>query len=134
LPKEQQQVYVEKNAGKMKKLRENSLTLGLDLQGGMHVTLQLDTPQLIEELAGKRKDSSLVNLIGEASNQTEQTNGDFINILVQNFNKKYPEGKLSRYFRSESKKITRQSTNADIRTYLQSQQKEAIGRALQIIR
>jgi preprotein translocase subunit SecD len=44
----------------MKKLRENSLSLGLDLQGGMHVTLQMDTPQLVRELAGEYKDSSWI--------------------------------------------------------------------------
>src|SRR5699024_1180597 len=95
MPEAQQTTYKEKHAGKMQSLRENSLSLGLDLQGGMHVTLQLATPQLVKELAGNRKDSTLTNLISESSRQARETNGDFINIFVQKFENQYPNGRLS---------------------------------------
>jgi preprotein translocase subunit SecD len=134
LPAAEQTTYKENHAGKMKKLHENSLSLGLDLQGGMHVTLQMDTPQLVKELAGQRKDSTLVRVIKEARQQAVKGNGDFITLFMQDFNQQVPNGRLSRYFRSETENITRRSSNSDIEKYLKKQQKAAISRALQIIR
>ncbi|MGB0347603.1 MAG: protein translocase subunit SecD, partial [Balneolaceae bacterium] len=46
------QQYQVDNAERLSNIRENILSLGLDLQGGMHVTLEVGTPQLILELAG----------------------------------------------------------------------------------
>ncbi len=134
LPVAEQTAYKEKHAGKMKKLRENSLSLGLDLQGGMHVTLQMDTPQLVKELAGQRKDSTLSRIISEAHQQAAKNNADFITVFIQDFNKQVPGGRLSRYYRSESANITRRSSNADVEKYLKDQRKAAVGRALEIIR
>jgi preprotein translocase subunit SecD len=130
----EQQTYKKNHKGKMKKLHENSLSLGLDLQGGMHVTLQMATPELVKELAGQRKDSTLDHLIHRAHQEAVNNNSDFIDNFVNDFEQQYPNGRLSRYYRSESANITRRSSNSDIKKYLKKQRKEAIGRALQIIR
>ena len=37
----------------MKELKEGSINLGLDLQGGMYVLLETDIPKLVEKLAAK---------------------------------------------------------------------------------
>jgi preprotein translocase subunit SecD len=134
LPEAEQATYKENHTAKMKKLRENSLSLGLDLQGGMHVTLQMDTPQLVRELAGDYADSTLDRLISESSRQARENNSDFITVMMENFNQEHPNGQLSRYYRSESADITRRSSNSDIESYLKKQRKEAVGRALEIIR
>ncbi|HYW36216.1 MAG TPA: protein translocase subunit SecD [Balneolaceae bacterium] len=134
LPKAEQATYRKNHAQKMKRLRKNSLSLGLDLQGGMHVTLQVGTPKLIRELAGQYEDSTLDSVVHDAHQIAEKNNSDFINEFMQIFNQRYPNGRLSRYFRSQSENITRRSSNAQIEQYLKKQRKQAVGRALQIIR
>jgi preprotein translocase subunit SecD len=130
----EQHTYKKDHKGKMKKLHENSLSLGLDLQGGMHVTLQMATPELVKELAGQRKDSTLEHLVSKARQKSLKDNSDFIDNFVNSFEQQYPNGRLSRYYRSESANITRRSSNSDIKKYLKDQRKAAVSRALEIIR
>ncbi|MDX1617892.1 MAG: protein translocase subunit SecD [Balneolaceae bacterium] len=134
LPQAERTEYVEENTGRLQNLRENMLSLGLDLQGGMHVTMQVGTPQLVYELAGEYADSTLENVIEEAEQQARQNDTDFINEMVQIFEQRDPDARLSRYFRSDADNITRRSTNEEIQQYLQNQRDAAVGRAMEIIR
>lgn len=134
LPAEQRTEYLEENAGKMQELRRESLSLGLDLQGGMHVTLQVGTPQLLRELAGEYADSTLYNVIEEAHKQALEEDADFIDMVVQEFEQRDPNARLSRYFRSDADGITRRSTNEEIKAWLKEQRDSAVDRAMEIIR
>ncbi|MBN2731878.1 MAG: protein translocase subunit SecD [Balneolaceae bacterium] len=134
LPQAERTAYLEENAGKIQELREESLSLGLDLQGGMHVTLEVGTPKLVRELAGEYADSTLNNVIEEARRQAQQNGSDFIEVLVQKFEQRDANARLSRYFRSEADNITRRSTNEEIEAYLKEQRNSAVDRAMEIIR
>ncbi len=134
LPQAERTVYLEENTGKMQELRENSLSLGLDLQGGMHVTLQVGTPQLVRELAGENADSTLNNVIREARKQALKNDSDFIEVMVNLFEQRDANARLSRYYRSDADNITRRSTNAEIQEYLEKQRDSAVDRAIEIIR
>jgi len=134
LPEAERTEYVEENTQRLQNLRQNSLSLGLDLQGGMHVTLEVGTAQLMRELAGQNADSTLNNVIRVAQEQALQNDTDFIDEMVQEFEQRYPDGRLSRYYRSETENITRRSTNEEITTYLKDQRDSAVDRAMEIIR
>ncbi len=134
LPEAERTEYVEENTQRLQNLRQQSLSLGLDLQGGMHVTLEVGTPQLLRELAGENADTSLVNVINVAQNQALQNDTDFIDEMVEEFEQRYPDGRLSRYYRSETQNINRRSSNEEIQTYLKSQRDAAVERAMEIIR
>lgn len=134
LPQAERTEYVDENSGRLQNLRENMLSLGLDLQGGMHVTLEVGTPQLVLELAGEYADSTLENVVEVAEQRALQNNTDFINEMVQAFEQRDPDARLSRYFRSDAGNITRRSTNEEIQQFLQTQRDEAVDRAMEIIR
>ncbi len=134
LPEAERTEYVEENTQRLQNLRQNSLSLGLDLQGGMHVTLEVGTAQLMRELAGQNVDSTLNNVINVAQEQARQNDTDFIDEMVAEFQQRYPDGRLSRYYRSEAENITRRSTNEEITTYLKDQRDSAVDRAMEIIR
>jgi preprotein translocase subunit SecD len=134
LPEAERAEYVEENAQRLQELRENSLSLGLDLQGGMHVTLEVGTPQLVKELAGDNLDSTLEEIVEEADEVALQNNTDFISEMVRLFEEQNPNGRLSRYYRSDADNITRRSTNEEIQNYLQDQRDSAVERAMEIIR
>lgn len=126
--------YQEENAAKLQNLREESLSLGLDLQGGMYVTLEVGTPQLIQELAGEYADEELEEIIQTARDRAFENRTDFIDEFVAEFEARNPDGLLSRYYRSDADNITRRSTNEEITTYLRQQRDEAVDRAMEIIR
>ncbi len=134
MPAEQAEQYRDENIAELRELRQESLSLGLDLQGGMHVTLQLDTPQLIRELAGEFSDEALSDLIAAAEQRAFQNNEDFVEVFAEMFEARNPNGRLSRYFRSDAANITRRSGNEEVIAYLEEQQAEAVDRAIEVIR
>lgn len=134
LDEETREVYLIENAGKIQDLRERILTLGLDLQGGMHVTLELATPQLLRELARDYLDADFESVILAAAATANNNNTDVIDEFAREFERRDAEARLSRYFRSDSDNITRRSSNAEIVDYLKTQRNAAVDRAIQIVR
>lgn len=134
LPEAERVEYVDDNAQRLQNLRESSLSLGLDLQGGMHVTLEVGTPQLIRDLAGDYGDDELDQIIETADQRALENNTDFIEVLVEEFETQNPDGRLSRYYRSDTEDITRRSENDEIEEYLKEQRDSAVERAMEIIR
>ena len=131
---EERTQYEMDNAEKLSNLKENILSLGLDLQGGMHVTLEVGTPQLILELAGSNRDNELDEVVQLAQEVAEENDTDFINEMQLEFERRDPDARLSRYYRSESQDITRRSTNDEIVVFLKIQRDAALDRAIEIIR
>ena len=126
--------YEMDKAEKLSNLKENILSLGLDLQGGMHVTLEVGTPQLILELAGSNRDNELDEVVQLAQEVAEENDTDFIDEMQLEFERRDPDARLSRYYRSESQDITRRSTNDEIVAFLKIQRDAALDRAIEIIR
>ncbi|WP_020403328.1 protein translocase subunit SecD [Gracilimonas tropica] len=126
--------YREENREKLQSLRENTLSLGLDLQGGMHVTLEVGVPQLVRELAGDNADELLNDVISVASTRAFENDTDFIDEMVAEFESRDPNARLSRYYRNDAMDITRRSTNEEIATFLKTQRQSALDRAVEIIR
>lgn len=131
---EERTQYEIDNAEKLSNLKENILSLGLDLQGGMHVTLEVGTPQLILELAGSNRDNELDEVVQLAQEVAEENDTDFIDEMQLEFERRDPDARLSRYYRSESQDITRRSTNDEIVAFLKIQRDAALDRAIEIIR
>ena len=131
---EERTQYEMDNAEKLSNLKENILSLGLDLQGGMHVTLEVGTPQLILELAGSNRDNELDEVVQLAQEVAEENDTDFIDEMQLEFERRDPDARLSRYYRSESQDITRRSTNDEIVAFLKIQRDAALDRAIEIIR
>ncbi|MFQ5570647.1 MAG: protein translocase subunit SecD [Rhodothermales bacterium] len=125
--------YLVENNRSITSARERALKLGLDLQGGMHVTLEVGLRQLLYELAGERRDSTFNAVLGTANQQAVASDISLIDAFVQEFEARDPNARLSRYFRSDEG-INRRSTNSEVTQYLRQQADDAIVRAIEIIR
>ena len=125
--------YLRENQARIEQVQERSLNLGLDLLGGMHVTLEVQMANLISELATDTDDTFQAVL--EAARQ-QATSGDesVVDAFVEQFEQRDPNARLSRYFRNEAAGITRRSSNEEVAQYLRSQADEAVDRAIEIIR
>jgi len=62
------------------KSRENRIKLGLDLQGGMYVIMEVDIAKLIQDLA-KKTDDSFTQSLNETADATKNTDDDFIDVF-----------------------------------------------------
>lgn len=120
-----------------KEIKEIELNLGLDLQGGMHVTLEVSPVEIIEGLSGNSQDVDFLTAI-ELAAERKKTNGQtpFTELFQQAYVETAPSGKLSRIFANaaNSGRISFESTNAEVMGVINEEVDLAIDRAFQILR
>ncbi len=124
--------YERENYSRIESIKEKSLNLGLDLQGGMHTTMEVGLRELLVQLAAERRDDAFDQVLATADERSQEEGISLIDAFVEEFERRDPDARLSRYFRSET--ITRRSDNADVTDYLRTQGTDAIERAMQVIR
>lgn len=134
MPPEVQEQYLKENAARLADLQERVLNLGLDLQGGMHVTLELEAAQLLLDLAGEYADTTLTSVVKEAQKRAEENYSDVLEEFITVFTERDAQARLSRYYRSDAAGLSRRSTNEEVQLYLRNQLDAAVGRAIEIIR
>jgi preprotein translocase subunit SecD len=105
--------------------REKRVKLGLDLQGGMRVVLEVNTGKLLEKLA-KNPDEIFRNVLTEAQKESERTDESVVDITARKFNERGI--RLSRYFG------TIRDDDDQILTSLNDNAEDAVTRAVEIIR
>ncbi|WP_245846114.1 protein translocase subunit SecD [Longibacter salinarum] len=130
---EEQAAYMDENRQNIQQARSESLKLGLDLLGGMHVTLEVQTGQLIGQLATNR-DSTFDAALKEAIDRSEAAETPVVTAFVQEMEERDPNIRLSRYFRDEDDGITRRSENDQVVSWLRDQADEAVTRGMEIVR
>ena len=133
MEEQEREDYERENLQKIRNVKENALKLGLDLQGGMHVTMEVRTDALIRELATDA-DQTFEEVLTGARVLSDETGNSIIDVFVMEFERRDPDARLSRYFRDSDAGITRRSTNAEVSQYLLDQADNAINRAISIIR
>ena len=133
MEEQEREDYERENLQKIRNVKENALKLGLDLQGGMHVTMEVRTDALIRELATDA-DQTFEEVLTGARVSSDETGNSIIDAFVMEFERRDPDARLSRYFRDSDAGITRRSTNAEVSQYLLDQADNAINRAISIIR
>jgi len=126
--------YREDNAERLRRTQEQSLNLGLDLQGGMHVTLEVGAGALLTELADDRADDVFEQAIQTANERARTSRDSYVSLFVAAVAEQDPQRLLARYFRNSSSEITARSTNDEVTTYLNEQVNLALARAEEIIR
>ncbi len=104
--------------------REKRLKLGLDLQGGMYLVMEVNTAKLLERLA-KDPDEVYLRLLKEAEREAALTDENVVTLLANKL--KENNIRLSRYFGSI------REDDAEIIGKLQEQEADAVSRALEII-
>lgn len=134
MPETDRVQYLDENRERLQNLQTRSLSLGLDLQGGMYVTLEVGVPQLVLELAGDFADETLEDVIDVARERSFEQRTDFITEFVNEFESRDQNAMLSRYYRSDADDITRRSTNDEVESFLREQRSSAVERAMEIIR
>lgn len=109
----------------IRETRMKRIKLGLDLQGGMRVVLEVNTVKLLEKLANN-PDENFRKLLDAAGKEASLSNESVVDIVGRKFQEKGI--RLSRYFG------TIRQDDAEIIKDLKKQSEEAVTRAKEIIR
>ncbi len=87
------------------KCKENELNLGLDLQGGMSVTMDVSLDGMIKSLSNNPQDPQLLNALKAANIEKANSESDYITLFSDAYIKQNGAGKLSSIFAGPSKDI-----------------------------
>ncbi len=121
-----------------KQCKYKELNLGLDLKGGMNVTLEISMPDAVKSLATNTEDQLFKNAFEKAQAEYAKTvNGDFIDIFVKNFNAEKKalnlnNANLRTYFGERSG--LKNASDADIISFIRKESNEIVDRTFKILR
>ena len=116
--------------------KEKEINLGLDLKGGMNVTLEVSVKDIVNALAGNSQDPTFVQAMQLATERQEKSEGDFVTLFGEAYEELDPNARLASIFLYEfkDKGITVNSSNSDVLKVLRSESEDAINRSYQILR
>jgi SecD/SecF fusion protein len=121
------------NAEDYQTARLKRIKLGLDLRGGMYVTLEVDVLKLIEESADKLSiDDDFMAVLEETRKETDNTDKNVLDVFLEKFRAKAATNNMSllQYF-TVSNQLD--PTEEAIEEKLRKDVDEAIDQALQVI-
>lgn len=107
------------------KARAKRLKLGLDLQGGMRVVLEVNTAELLKKLAND-PDPAFLKILDEATKEAAANDESVVDVLIRKL--QASNIRLSRYFGNVD------DDDAKITSQLKDQAIDAVSRAEQILR
>jgi SecD/SecF fusion protein len=116
------------------KSKENELLLGLDLQGGISVTLDVALDGLIKGLSNNPRDPQLLKAISLAQQKKQTSAGNLIDLFVQSYKELYPATKLAPLFaNSNNNKIKFDASDDNVSAYLHEQAVAAMNQTYKVL-
>lgn len=107
--------------------QEKEINLGLDLEGGMSVTLEISIPELVDNLAGKTRNADFRLAHANALERYKNGEGDFIDLFGEEYNKIAPNGSLAKiYHTRNSEYVELDASNDDVIGFLKDQASSAL--------
>ncbi len=117
-------------------VKQKEIPLGLDLKGGMNVTMEIELSELVRSLANHPSDETFNRALKNAENQLKTSTQGLIPLFVSEYEQLSPNGKLSTFFatRENADEIKLNASNSDVRKFLDKQATSAIERSFNILR
>ena len=115
--------------------REMEIGLGLDLKGGMNVTLQISVADVLKSLSNNNPDPNF-NAAIAAAQAAQSGNNDFIMSFYDEYRKIDPNVRLSAIFSTFQlkEKITPRSTNEEVISVLRNELNSAVDNSYNVLR
>ena len=120
----------------LQEVTQRELGLGLDLQGGMHVVLEVTPADILKGLAGGNARNTQFNeAIKKATEAQKTSQTNFVDLFASAFNDVAPDTRLATLFSNSANrgKINSTSTDGQVISLLKTEVDGAIDRAFKII-
>ena len=120
----------------LKECREKEINLGLDLKGGMNVTMEVSVPDILDALSGHNETPNYKAALAAAKQKQKSSGADFVTLFIESYREIDPEGQLASIFSTfELKdKITLTSTNAEVEKVIREEVDGAIQNSFNVLR
>ncbi|MBE0649168.1 MAG: protein translocase subunit SecDF, partial [Bacteroidales bacterium] len=120
----------------LKEIKEREINLGLDLKGGMNVTMEVSVPDIIRALSGYNQDPIFNQALALALEKEKTSTADFVDIFIESFRETDPNAKLASVFNTMELKdrINYSSSNDEVIVVIRDEVNAAIDRTFNILR
>lgn len=117
-------------------VKNNEISLGLDLQGGMHVTLEVSPIDIIKSLSGNSQDSAFLNALNRASVEQRDSRERFSNLFFDAYREANPGKSLAPLFATASTRgrISLNASDEEVIQVVEDEIESAIDRSLTILK
>jgi SecD/SecF fusion protein len=119
-----------------KEVKDTELNLGLDLQGGMHVVLEVSPVEIIKGISGNNEDPDFLAAIEQAKIEQRTSQEAFSSLFYTAYKEIKPDGKLSLIFANAANRgrISFDSTDDEIMAIIDQEIEDAMDRSFNILR
>jgi len=116
--------------------KEREVNLGLDLKGGMNVTMEVSVIDLVRALSNYSTDTTFNAALSRAQSMQQKSQEDFVALFGRAFSEIDPNAKLAAVFNTLElqDRINFNSTNADVLKIIKTEADGAISRSFNILR
>lgn len=120
----------------LKECREKEINLGLDLKGGMNVTLEVSVPDILKALSGYNTSANFTQAMELAQQKQKSSQTDFVTLFIESYKELDPNAQLASVFSTfELKdKVTLNSTNAEVEKVIREEVEGAINNSFNVLR
>jgi len=117
-------------------IKETELNLGLDLQGGMHVTLEVSPVEILKGISGNSRDTDFVAALKMAKTKIKGTQLDFVAEFYSSFKEIAPDKTLAEVFATAANRnrINLRTTDEEILDIIDTEVDDAVNRSFNILR
>ena len=120
----------------LKECREKEINLGLDLKGGMNVTMEVSVPEIIRALSGYNTTENFNNAITLAQEKQKSSGADFLTLFFESFYEIDPNAQLASVFSTFElrDKVSLTSTNQEVESVVREEVQGAIDNSFNVLR
>ena len=120
----------------LKEIKDTELNLGLDLQGGMHVVLEVSPVEILKGLSGNNEDPDFLLAIAKARELQKTSQEQFSTLFYNSYKEIKPNGKLSTIFANAANRgrISFETTDKEIMDIINKEIDDAMDRSFNILR
>lgn len=113
---------------------EKELNLGLDLRGGMNITLEIAVEDVLKALSYNSADPAFNQAMAEAKKNQANSTDDFITLFANAYRQIAPDGRLAAIFGvSLRDKVDPSSSNEQVISVLRKESESAIDNSFQVL-
>lgn len=115
--------------------QEKEINLGLDLQGGMNITLEIAVEDVLTALSNHSTDPAFLQAMADAKKAMSSSSDDFITLFANAYRNAAPNGRLAAIFGTYElrNKITPESTNEQVIKVLRESCDAAISNSFNVL-
>ena len=120
----------------LRQCREMQIGLGLDLQGGMNVIMEVSVADVVKALGGHKSDAAFNEALAAAKKKSITSQADFITLFIEEYKSLAPDARLASIFATQQlkDKVYTTSTYEEVEKVLRAEVQAAIDNSFNVLR